>query len=111
MKATERVHVLIDGARAASRDVDTSNGPDDFALRVFASPGPHELKVVWEDDTRGVLATKVFQVGTTSTSTTTTSTATTSSTSTGGGSTAPATTSTKTPTTSLLGIPRTLVRA
>jgi len=54
--ATEHVHVYVDGALAASQDVDTSSGADSFDLDVEVTPGTHDLVVEWEDDSE-VLAT------------------------------------------------------
>lgn len=48
--ATEKVHVYVDGALAASQDVDTSNETDTFALEVAVPVGSHELRIEWTDD-------------------------------------------------------------
>ena len=48
--ATEHIHVYVDGDLAASQDVDTSNGRDEFALDVTIPAGTHELRIEWEDD-------------------------------------------------------------
>jgi hypothetical protein len=52
----ETVTVYVDGAAAASEDVESSNGPDSFALDVTIPAGAHELKTVWTQDGE-VLAT------------------------------------------------------
>jgi hypothetical protein len=48
--ATEHVHVYVDGALAASQDVDTASGPDSFDIPVQVAEGTHELRVEWEDE-------------------------------------------------------------
>jgi Thrombospondin type 3 repeat len=52
----ETVTVYVDGAAAASEHVESSNGPDSFALDVTVPAGAHELTTVWTQD-REVLAT------------------------------------------------------
>ena len=47
--ATEHIHVYVDGALAASQDVDTGDKLDTFALDVTVPPGTHELRIEWED--------------------------------------------------------------
>jgi len=57
----ETVTVYVDGAEAASEDVESSNGPDAFALDVTVPPGAHEVRTVWTQDDE-VLATDVRTV-------------------------------------------------
>jgi hypothetical protein len=57
----ETVTVYVDGAAAASQDVESSNGPDSFALDVTVPAGAHELTTVWTQDGE-VLATDVRTV-------------------------------------------------
>jgi hypothetical protein len=52
----EAVTVYVDGAAAASEDVESSNGADSFALDVTVPAGAHEVKTVWTQDGE-VLAT------------------------------------------------------
>ncbi len=54
--ATERVRVLVDGVLAAAEDVDTTNGPDAFAIPITVAPGNHELRIEWEEQ-GAILAT------------------------------------------------------
>ncbi|WP_297622844.1 thrombospondin type 3 repeat-containing protein [Nocardioides sp.] len=57
----ETVTVYIDGAEMGSQDVESSNGPDVFAIDVTVPAGAHELKTVWTQDDE-VLATDVRNV-------------------------------------------------
>ena len=57
----ETVTVFVDGAAAASENVESSNGPDSFALDVTVPAGAHEVKTVWTQDGE-VLATDVRTV-------------------------------------------------
>ncbi|PVG81878.1 hypothetical protein DDE18_14245 [Nocardioides gansuensis] len=57
----EKVTVYVDGAAAASEGVESSNGPDSFALDVTVPTGSHEVKTVWTQDDE-VLATDVRTV-------------------------------------------------
>lgn len=57
----EKVTVYVDGAVAASEDVESSNGPDSFALDVTVPAGAHEVKTVWTQKGT-VLATDVRTV-------------------------------------------------
>lgn len=57
----ETVTLYVDGAAAASQDVESSNGPDSFALDVTVPAGAHELTTVWTQDGE-VLATDVRTV-------------------------------------------------
>ncbi len=57
----EKVTVFVDGAPAASEDVESSNGPDSFALDVTMPAGAHEVTTVWTQDGE-VLATDVRTV-------------------------------------------------
>ena len=50
IKATEQVRLYVGGALAVSQDVDTSNGPDTFALSVGLAEGTHDVRVDWEDN-------------------------------------------------------------
>jgi hypothetical protein len=56
MPSDETVTVYVDGAAAASEDVESSHGPDSFALDVTVPAGAHELRTVWTQDGE-VLAT------------------------------------------------------
>lgn len=59
--ATEQVRLYVDGALAASQDVDTANGPDFFDITVDLAEGTHALRIDWED--RGtVIASEVLTV-------------------------------------------------
>ena len=59
--SNETVTVYVDGAEVASEDVESSNGPDSFALDITVPTGTHEVKTVWSQ--RGeVLATDVRNV-------------------------------------------------
>jgi hypothetical protein len=49
----------VDGVRAASQDVDTTSGPDAFAITVNVPTGTHELRIDWEDRGRVVATTTV----------------------------------------------------
>ncbi|MCW2835319.1 MAG: Thrombospondin type 3 repeat [Nocardioides sp.] len=57
----ETVTVYVDGVATASEDVESSNGPDSFALDVTVPTGTHELKTVWTQDDE-VLASDVRTV-------------------------------------------------
>lgn len=46
----ETVTVYVDGIVAASEDVESSNGPDAFALDVTIPTGAHEVRTVWRQD-------------------------------------------------------------
>lgn len=61
--ATEHVHVYVDGAHAASQDIDTSRGADSFNVSVAVPEGAHTLRVDWEDEGE-VVATKSVSVRT-----------------------------------------------
>lgn len=68
--ATEHVHVYVDGELAATEDVDTTNGPDSFALSVDVSPGNHELRIDWKDDGKVIAtASRTVTYGTSGTDT------------------------------------------
>lgn len=57
----ETVTVYVDGVRAASEDVESSNGPDAFAIDVTVPAGSHEVRTVWTQDDE-VLAADVRTV-------------------------------------------------
>ena len=57
----EKVTVYVDGEPVASEDVESSNGPDAFALDVTIPVGAHEVTTVWTQD-QEVLATDVRTV-------------------------------------------------
>ena len=57
----ETVTVYVDGAAAASQAVESSHGPDSFALDVTVPAGSHEVRTVWTQDDE-VLATDVRTV-------------------------------------------------
>jgi hypothetical protein len=57
----EKVTVYVDGVAAASKDVESSNGPDTFSLDVTVPSGSHEIKTVWTQQDE-VLATDVRTV-------------------------------------------------
>ncbi|QIK77403.1 hypothetical protein G7071_12305 [Nocardioides piscis] len=61
LPSDEKVTVYVDGAAAGSQDVESSNGPDDFALDVTVPHGSHEVTTVWTQDDE-VLATDVRTV-------------------------------------------------
>lgn len=54
--SNETVSVYVDDVLAASQDVESSHGPDRFALDVTVPPGSHELRIVWTEGDE-VLAT------------------------------------------------------
>lgn len=45
--ATEQVVVSVDGVQAAEQIVDSTNGPDGFAVPVTLTSGAHEIRVDW----------------------------------------------------------------
>lgn len=57
----ETVTVYVDGVAAATEDVESSHGPDNFALDVTVPAGSHELKTVWSQGDE-VLASDVRTV-------------------------------------------------
>lgn len=57
----ETITVYVDGVALASEDVESSNGPDTFALDVTIPTGTHEVRTVWRQDDE-VLATDVRTV-------------------------------------------------
>jgi hypothetical protein len=59
--ATEQVVVYVNGTATGSQDVDTTNGPDAFAITVELPEGTHDLVVAWEDGDR-ILATQAMTV-------------------------------------------------
>jgi hypothetical protein len=61
MPSDETVTVYVDGAAAASEDVESSHGPDTFALEVTVPAGAHEVRTVWTQDGE-VLATDMRTV-------------------------------------------------
>jgi hypothetical protein len=61
VKRYEHVHVYVDGVKAASQEVDTTNGAAAFSIPVTVSSGAHTLKVEWEYFGK-VLATKTIHV-------------------------------------------------
>ena len=50
MPSDEKVTVYVDGSPVASQDVESSHGPDDFALDVTVPAGGHEVMTVWTQD-------------------------------------------------------------
>jgi hypothetical protein len=46
----EEVAVYVDGTAVASQEVESSHGPDDFALDVTVPEGSHEVRTVWTQD-------------------------------------------------------------
>jgi hypothetical protein len=61
VSSDERVTVYVDGVEVGSQDVESSNGPDTFAIDVTVPAGSHEVRTVWTQDD-GVLATDVRNV-------------------------------------------------
>ena len=59
--SNETVTVYVDGVAVASEDVESSHGPDGFAIDVTVPAGTHELKTVWTQDDE-VLASDVRTV-------------------------------------------------
>ena len=59
--SNETVTVYVDGAAVASEDVESSHGPDGFAIEVTVPAGTHELRTVWTQDDE-VLASDVRTV-------------------------------------------------
>ncbi|WP_246850123.1 thrombospondin type 3 repeat-containing protein [Nocardioides xinjiangensis] len=57
----ETVTVFVDGVEAASEEVESSNGPDTFAIDVTVPAGAREVRTVWMQDDE-VLATDVRTV-------------------------------------------------
>ncbi|MBD3947088.1 thrombospondin type 3 repeat-containing protein [Nocardioides ganghwensis] len=57
----ETVTVYVDGVEVGSQDVESSNGPDAFAIDVTVPAGSHEVRTVWTQDDE-VLATDVRTV-------------------------------------------------
>ena len=50
MPSDEEITVYVDGEPVASQAVESSHGPDDFALEVTVPSGEHELMTVWTQD-------------------------------------------------------------
>jgi hypothetical protein len=50
MPSDEEITVYVDGTKVASEDVESSHGPDNFALDVTVPEGQHELMTVWTQD-------------------------------------------------------------
>jgi hypothetical protein len=64
---TEHVRVFVDGVLAATEDVDTTDGPDSFAIPLGLSPGNHVLRIEWEDGGEVLASTERTVSHTTST--------------------------------------------